>query len=247
LKLLTSITKTPKICSILTKIKRFRTRFSLPSPSVSDLNQKVYSVSNAVRIRSETLLLFSLLHTSNTRQTAKSFKLLFKKYKITISLYLQTYRGVEMNKEEVITHMAQYIKLVRLESGYTQEKMAEILGISKKTLVQIEKGRISPAWYTVVTICALFRDSEILRIQFGDDALDTLTNLARQHVEYRKERTMGGKVWWKEIQRMSSFRLQQNIISQHYRILDDDDYRWYSTFDKAEAIKELTKLCQGSE
>ncbi|UOY92921.1 helix-turn-helix domain-containing protein [Ectobacillus sp. JY-23] len=152
-----------------------------------------------------------------------------------------------MNKEEVITHMAQYIKLVRIESGYTQEKMAEILGISKKTLVQIEKGRISPAWYTVVTICALFRDSEILRIQFGDDALDTLTNLARQHVEYRKERTMGGKVWWKEIQRMSSFRLQQNIISQHYRILDDDDYRWYSTFDKTEATKKLTKLCQGSE
>ncbi|WP_028399643.1 helix-turn-helix transcriptional regulator [Ectobacillus panaciterrae] len=149
-----------------------------------------------------------------------------------------------MKKEEATAFLAKKMKLVRIESGYTQEKMSEILGISKKTLVQIEKERVQPSWTIVVAVCALFRESEILRSSFGGDALETVTTIARDHVEYRKERTLGGKVWWKEVERMGGFRLQQNIISQHYRILDEDDHRWYSTFDGNEAVEKLTNLCQ---
>jgi hypothetical protein len=36
--------------------------------------------------------------------------------------------------------------------------------------------------------------------------------------------------------------LQQNHISQHFRILDNEDYRWYSTFDKKDALKRLNEL-----
>lgn len=39
-----------------------------------------------------------------------------------------------------------------------------------------------------------------------------------------------------------SFRLQQNMISQHYRILDDQDYRWFSSFDKSETVERLEEL-----
>lgn len=39
-----------------------------------------------------------------------------------------------------------------------------------------------------------------------------------------------------------SFRLQQNMISQHYRILDDQDYRWFSSFDKSEAVERFEEL-----
>ncbi len=31
-------------------------------------------------------------------------------------------------------------KMVRIEAGYTQDTMAQTIGLSKKTLVQIEKG-----------------------------------------------------------------------------------------------------------
>ena len=53
-------------------------------------------------------------------------------------------------------------KMVRIEAGYTQDTMAQTIGLSKKTLVQIEKERVLPNWTTCVSICALFRDSDVL-------------------------------------------------------------------------------------
>lgn len=38
------------------------------------------------------------------------------------------------------------------------------------------------------------------------------------------------------------FRLQQNVISQHYRILDEANFRWYSSFDKEEAYSRLNEI-----
>ncbi len=38
----------------------------------------------------------------------------------------------ELNKELTIELISTKIKLIRTEKGYTQDKMAEVLGISKK-------------------------------------------------------------------------------------------------------------------
>ena len=46
-----------------------------------------------------------------------------------------------MERTEFISIMNSKIKLIRTEFDLTQEKMAEAIGISKKTLVEIEKGR----------------------------------------------------------------------------------------------------------
>lgn len=43
-----------------------------------------------------------------------------------------------MNKETVINLISKNIRLIHLEKGYSQEKMATVSGISKKTLVQVE-------------------------------------------------------------------------------------------------------------
>ena len=37
--------------------------------------------------------------------------------------------------------------------------------------------------------------------------------------------TMGGKVWWTTIAEYKGWKLQQNMFSQHCRILDSDDVR----------------------
>ena len=55
-----------------------------------------------------------------------------------------------MNREEFIREMDTQLKLVRTEYGYTQEMMASILGLSKKTLVEIEKGRSTLGWMGAV-------------------------------------------------------------------------------------------------
>lgn len=152
-----------------------------------------------------------------------------------------------MDKEQIIRMISEKMKLIRDEKGYTQDKMAEILGISKKTLVQIEKGRIQASWTTVVAVCALFRDSQIIQTALGGDPLDIIEIIGRNGIDRAKERTMGGKVWWKDLQRKGKFRLQQNVISQHYRILDEANFRWYSSFDKVEAYNRLKEISYESE
>ncbi|MGM0835146.1 MAG: helix-turn-helix transcriptional regulator [Bacillota bacterium] len=147
-----------------------------------------------------------------------------------------------MNQTDVINLISNKLKLIRIEYDYTQDKMAEILGLSKKTLVQIEKGRNPASWTVTVAACALFRESEFLTSVLGADPLEVIETLAHEKIDRPKDKTMGGKVWWKEVKVMGKFRLQQNVISQHYRILDDLDFRWYSSFNGEDAIQKINEL-----
>jgi len=150
-----------------------------------------------------------------------------------------------MDKDQLIYLLSGKMKLIRIEKGYTQEKMAEVLGISKKTLVQIEKGRIYAGWTQIVALCALFRDSEIIESVLGDRPLEIIETIAHDEIDVPKGKTFGGRMWWSEVKRLGAFRLQQNILSKHYRILDEQNYRWYSSFNKEEAIKRLEELARG--
>jgi DNA-binding XRE family transcriptional regulator len=150
-----------------------------------------------------------------------------------------------VEKEKFIELISEKIRLVRLEQGISQEKMAEILGISKKTLLQIEKRRIGANWTTVVAFCALFNRSELLESVLGDDPIVFAQLMAQDSDAAPKEKTLGGKVWWKPVKTRGDFRMQQNVISHHFRILDEENYRWYSSFDKDEALKRLEELHLG--
>ncbi len=147
-----------------------------------------------------------------------------------------------MNRGEIIAKVSEKVRLVRTEAGYTQDKMADIIGVSKKTLVQIEKGRIPAGWSTVVTVCALFRETETIQYILGNEPLEVLETIAHEGTDYRKEKTLGGKVWWREIRNKNGFVLQQNILSQHYRILDSDHYRIYSSFHEGESNARFHEL-----
>lgn len=155
--------------------------------------------------------------------------------------------GESVNKQDIIEIVSDKIKLVRVEMGYTQDKMAEIIGLSKKTLVQIEKGRTQAGWTAVIAICALFRESDVIQSSFGGDPLEAVETVARAGAVFKNEKTMGGKVWWKEVSAKYGFVLQQNIISQHYRILDEDNYRLYSTADKLDAVQRYQELVNGMQ
>ncbi|QED47100.1 helix-turn-helix transcriptional regulator [Cytobacillus dafuensis] len=147
-----------------------------------------------------------------------------------------------MTRDEIIFRVSEKIRLIRTEAGYTQDKMAEIIGVSKKTLVQIEKGRVEAGWSTVVTICALFRETETVRFLFGNEPLEVLEIIAREGIDYRKEKTMGGKIWWREIDKHNGLLLQQNMISQHFRIIDEDHFRIFSSFDEASSKERFSEL-----
>lgn len=150
-----------------------------------------------------------------------------------------------MNREEFIKQIDSRVKLIRNEFEYTQDKMAEIIGISKKTLVQVEKERTSLGWTAAVAVCTIFKDSEILQMTFGGEVQDIILSLSFNHYEKNYKKTMGGKVWWNDIKSEGSFKIQQNIISKHYRILDNEERRICSSFELKfieDRIKELNKI-----
>lgn len=137
-----------------------------------------------------------------------------------------------MDRDMTISIVSENLKLIRTESNYTQDKMANILGLSKKTLVQVEKGRILLSWTSCIAICALFRESQILQNCLGGDPLEVVELLAHEVDIIPKEKTLGGYVWWKNIKQSSHYKLQQNILSQHFRIIDTENYRLISSFDE---------------
>lgn len=147
----------------------------------------------------------------------------------------------------MIELISENMKVLRSAENYTQDKMAEVIGISKKTLVQIEKGRSEASWTVVVAVCALFRDSVLLQSILGPDPVETVALAARDHIRTPKNKTLGGRIFWQEVEQRSGFRLQQNIISKHFRILDAKDYRLFSTIDQDVARKELKQIAEQME
>ena len=151
-------------------------------------------------------------------------------------------RVFAMNREQLNILISEKLKLIRTEKNLTQDQMSDLLGLSKKTLVQIEKGRIKTGWTTAVAVCALCRDSSILQHELGGDPLEVVDLIANNGTLQPKEKTMGGYIWWKNLSEWQGYRLQQNVISHHFRILDTDNYRLLSTFDEKVAEQEWNKI-----
>ena len=147
-----------------------------------------------------------------------------------------------MSKDEFIEICNKKEKLVRTEYEFSQEKMAGILGISKKTLVEIEKGRSSLGWTGSIALCSIFSESEVLGGIFGGPPDDVIKALAFTGMQKVYTRTMGGNVWWKDLETKNGYKIQQNIISKHYRILDNEDRRICSSFDYEEMKLHLKQL-----
>lgn len=147
-----------------------------------------------------------------------------------------------MTKEHFTAELDRQVKLVRTEYGFTQDVMAKVLGISKKTLVEIEKGRSSLGWTGSVALCAIFSGSQVLSGLLGGEAGDMIQALAFQDLRPAYPKTLGGKVWWRTVERRGGYTIQQNILSQHYRALDSQDGRVCSSFDLEEIRRRLEEL-----
>ena len=139
-----------------------------------------------------------------------------------------------MKREEFVKAVSSKLKLIRTEYGITQEMMSEVLGVSKKTLVETEKGRRELSWTEVIAVVTVFEKSEVLQGITGGDAGDVIHALAFEdrHIQYPP--TMGGKVWWRVLEEKDGMKLQQNYVTGHYRLLDKDDRRLISSFDRNE-------------
>ena len=147
-----------------------------------------------------------------------------------------------MNREEFINKCNDKLRIVRAEYEISQEKMAWLLGLSKKTIVEIEKGRSSLGWSGAVTFSTIFADSEILASTFGDRPEELINLIAFEGFPTRLPKTMGGKLWWKELESLNGFKIQQNLVSGHFRILNPENRLICSSFNLEEIKMRLKEV-----
>lgn len=144
-----------------------------------------------------------------------------------------------MNKIEFCRNVQNILIDVRKSSGMTLDEMALTIGVSKKTLIQIEKKRNLLKWTEAVTFVSIFNRHEVVQSIFGDEVIEILQSIAIHKSPRRQLKTLGGEAWWKTMKSQDGFRLQQHKISRHYRVLDNENYRTYFTYSKTDAIKEF--------
>lgn len=147
-----------------------------------------------------------------------------------------------MEKKQFINLMDEKLKLIRTEYGLTQDKMATILGISKKTLIEVEKSRKSLGWTSSVALASIFSDSTILRDAVGGGVSDIIIAVAFKDVDVDYPKTWGGKVWWNTISEKKGYHIQQNMFSRHYRLLDEEDHRIFASFSLKETEEIMAEI-----
>ncbi|KKK35873.1 MULTISPECIES: XRE family transcriptional regulator XdrA [Salinicoccus] len=133
-----------------------------------------------------------------------------------------------MDKQDFTEILQSKFKMVRTEAGYTQDSMSHTIGLSKKTLVQIEKERILPNWTTCISLCALFRESEVLTNTFGGDPLELAQVISRGHCVYPNYEAEA--VYWEEIERKNGYSLEFNKSNNIYRVIDPDNHPVHASY-----------------
>ncbi|BAU27888.1 DNA-binding XRE family transcriptional regulator [Aneurinibacillus soli] len=164
---------------------------------------------------------------------------------------------VQFTKDMLDRMISEKVRLIRTEAKLTQEQMADVLGLSKKTLVQVEKERKTLGFTAAALVGALFRDSEIMQGMFGESALEVMRLTAFDGIEQGDEngadwisrartqaryKAMGRRVWWKDEQEGAVYILQSHILTGHCRIIDREDALQYYGADLEEAQVRLREL-----
>ena len=149
-----------------------------------------------------------------------------------------------MTKEYLTELTSQSLRLIRNEYHLSQDVFSEMIGITKKTLVQIEKDRALASWSVVVAVLMLFKDSHILKMVLNDEPTLVVRSIVFDSVALPKSQTMGGRMFWRTLKTESGFKIQQNYFSSHYRIVDGMGRRFISTYEKGQVeswLKEILK------
>jgi DNA-binding XRE family transcriptional regulator len=133
------------------------------------------------------------------------------------------------------------VRLLRAEACLTQERMAAMIGISKKTLVQAEKGRQTLGFCCASLTAILFRGSDTIHSLFGDLALEIVAWAAGSPP------TAGGKAedeknLWIEEARQGAYQLQKHVLTGHYLIIDTDRFVRFYSLDRQDALNRMGEL-----
>ncbi len=152
-----------------------------------------------------------------------------------------------MTRYELTRIVSENIKMLRAEYDYSQQEMANAIGLSKKTLIQIEKDRLPLSWTAVCAVCAVFRNSKLLRMTLGGDPTALVETLAHENCYAYEDSENRSFLFWDVLKDDGEYALQKNIISEHYRITDKKGKRVFSSLSHDKANAEYDKYTEKGE
>ena len=143
-----------------------------------------------------------------------------------------------MNKQDLIKIVSQNMKLLRAEYNYSQQAMANTIGLSKKTYIQIEKERLLLSWTATCASCAVFRNSKLLGMALGEDPASLVETLAHEDCYTYEDIDNRNYLFWDVILENSDYSIQKNVITERYKIVDKNGKNVFSSFslDKVNAV-----------
>lgn len=56
-------------------------------------------------------------------------------------------------KEVILSKMANHIKMARVRQGISQDKLAQMSGVHRATIIRIEGGKYSPGLHQLTEVC----------------------------------------------------------------------------------------------
>jgi DNA-binding XRE family transcriptional regulator len=68
--------------------------------------------------------------------------------------------SININKDELVIKMAENLMVLRNKLNLKQSELAGKVGISRQTLLEIEKKRRIMSWSTFVALIAVFRENK---------------------------------------------------------------------------------------
>ena len=62
----------------------------------------------------------------------------------------------EINRQELISKMADNLPMLRTKLGFTQEDIAQMIGVSRHTVISMESKKRSMTWNTYLSLILVF-------------------------------------------------------------------------------------------
>lgn len=67
----------------------------------------------------------------------------------------------QIEKEKLIDNMTDNLPMLRTRLGMTQEELAEIIGVSRSTVLSIENKKRDMTWNTFLSLMYLFTNNQV--------------------------------------------------------------------------------------
>ncbi len=149
---------------------------------------------------------------------------------------------VSITKQDLVSKISASLKLLRAEYGYSQLEMAASIGLSKKTLIQIEKDRMVLGWSATCAVCAVYRGSKLLQMELGEDPVNLIETLAHENLQMYADTASRNYVFWDVIQDNGEYILAKNILTDHFKITSLAGKKLRASFDETKIKSEYEKI-----